>query len=347
MPKIGVIFFSARVQTPILEQSIAKMKQLERVKEYFSFTRKERISLLVLILLMSAAWFLPPVLQRSAQTTALPGDTAWFNQARQLLVFGTEADSSGGKDGYNSRPDYRDYSFDQSYSPGKSKFRGELFLFDPNTIDAAGWEMLGLREKTIQTILNYRNKGGHFYKPEDLKRVYGLFEDEYERLVPYVRIEKTADPATAEMRPERQESMKPYNSRYSPLSVDINTADTTAWVALPGIGSKLASRIVGFREKLGGFFSIQQVAETYGLADSVFQQLKPLLKLNTVQLRQLNINTAAKEELKQHPYLRWAIANAIVEYRNQHGLFSSPEDLRKISLINDELYQKLKAYITL
>ena len=60
--------------------------------------------------------------------------------------------------------------------------------------------------------------------------------------------------------------------------VNINTADTSAFIALPGIGNKLALRIVNFRDKLGGFYSIDQIGETYGLPDSVFRKIKPILK---------------------------------------------------------------------
>lgn len=60
-------------------------------------------------------------------------------------------------------------------------------------------------------------------------------------------------------------------------TIDINTADTTAFIALPGIGSKLANRIVSFRSKLGGFNSVEQIREVYGLKDSVFQLIYPML----------------------------------------------------------------------
>ena len=101
--------------------------------------------------------------------------------------------------------------------------------------------------------------------------------------------------------------------------VDVNTADTTAFVALPGIGSKLALRIVNFRDKLGGFYSVDQIAEIYGLPDSSFQRIKHLLKLDNPSIKKININTASKDEMKLHPYFKWNLANAIVEYRNQHG----------------------------
>ena len=120
-----------------------------------------------------------------------------------------------------------------------------------------------------------------------------------------------------------------------------------AFIALPGIGNKLALRIVNFRDKLGGFYSIDQIGETYGLPDSVFRKIKPFLKLETNLVKKININTATKDEMKSHPYIKWNLANAIVEYRNQHGNFSSLEDLKKISLITTEVFDKIKFYLVL
>jgi competence ComEA-like helix-hairpin-helix protein len=74
---------------------------------------------------------------------------------------------------------------------------------------------------------------------------------------------------------------------------------------------------------------------------------KPFLKLETNFVKKFNINTATKDEMKSHPYIKWNLANAIVEYRNQHGNFSSLEDLKKISLITTEVFDKIKSYLAL
>jgi len=115
---------------------------------------------------------------------------------------------------------------------------------------------------------------------------------------------------------------------------------------LPGIGSKLAARIVNFRDKLGGFYSVDQVGETYGLADSTFQKIKGSLQLSG-SVKKFNINTATKDELKIHPYIKWNLANAIVEYRNQHGAFKSLDELKNIVLIDEVTFEKIVHYLSL
>jgi len=114
---------------------------------------------------------------------------------------------------------------------------------------------------------------------------------------------------------------------------------------LPGIGNKLANRIVTFREKLGGFYKIDQVGETFALPDSTFQKIKPRLILTNNSVKQININTATIDELKTHPYIRYQIGNAIIQYRTQHGSFSSIEDIKKIVLVTDEIFNKAAPYL--
>ena len=259
------------------------------------------------------------------------------------------SDSAGTYYQQNNGDDAYPYQFDKRKSSYHENTiaKGELFYFDPNTISTSGWRKLGLRDKTIQTIEKYLSKGGHFYKPADLQKIYGLHKDEYERLAPYVRIETKISSAEEQLVPskpkEESQPAKTYTSRYS--SIDINSADTSAFISLPGIGTKLALRIVTFRDKLGGFYSVDQIGETYGLADSTFQKIKQYLKLENSSVKKININTATVDELKAHPYIKFSIANPIVAYRNEHGSFSKVEDIKKVMAVNEEVYKKIAPYL--
>lgn len=221
----------------------------------------------------------------------------------------------------------------------------ELFYFDPNTLSVDGWKKLGIREKTALTIQKYISKGGKFYKPEDIGKIWGLNEDDLKRVLPYVRIAKQDDKLIAS--PPTSEKRNFEKPKYEMQVVDVNAADTTAFIALPGIGSKLAARIVAFREKLGGFYKIEQVGETFGLADSVFQKIKHKLAVGSATVKKLNINTDPLDQLKLHPYLRYNLANAIVQYRQQHGNFRTLSDLKNIMAISPEIYTKVLPYLDL
>jgi competence ComEA-like helix-hairpin-helix protein len=200
---------------------------------------------------------------------------------------------------------------------------------------------LGLTEKTGKTIINYVSKGGKFRNPDDLARIYGLRKEVFEKLRPHVRIVDTDPPN----RVYTQKQALPAPGKERTSYVDINRADSSDWIALPGIGSKLSARIILFREKLGGFHSVSQVGETFGLPDSVFQKILPYLRQGEMVVKKLNINTATLEELSAHPYIRKFTANAIIAYRNEHGPFKQPDELKKIMLIKEEDYRKMYPYL--
>lgn len=219
---------------------------------------------------------------------------------------------------------------------------GVLFPFDPNTLDAAGWKRLGIRDRTITGILHYREKGGRFRRADDIRKIWGIPPDMRERLIPYVCIAIDAAP------PEQSGYPTPVFRKpppAAPVVIDINQADSAAWEALPGIGPSLASRIIRFREKLGGFYSIDQVAETFGLPDSVFRLIVPRLQLRQTSVQQLAINESDVSVLAAHPYIRFKLARLIVSYRLQHGNFKTPRDLLMIPACNDSLIQKLAPYL--
>ena len=275
-------------------------------------------------------------------------DTSWVAAIKRAEI---KVDSS--EDHYQNTGNENAYTF--QYDKRKSSYNendvinGELFYFDPNSTTGSEWKKLGLRDKTVKTIENYLSKGGHFYKPEDLQKIYGLRDDEYERLKPFIKIEsgisKPNDDIVLSKSKDETQPAKTYAARYS--IIDVNTADTTAFISLPGIGSKLALRIVNFRDKLGGFYAIEQVGETYGLPDSTFQKIKQYLKLDNTLVKKININTATIDELKAHPYIKFSIANPIVAYRNEHGSFSKIEDIKKVMAVTDEIYKKIAPYLTL
>ena len=311
---------------------------------YFTFTRRERIGLLVLVCLIIIIFLLPGIISNKNNNPSIQADTAWIAAAKKLEVIETEKEGKL----FNSPSRDNDITYQYDRPVTSSPVTGTLFYFDPNTIDDLAWKKLGLKDKTIHTIKNYLSKGGHFYKAEDLKKVYGLRVNDYSRLEPFIKIATgNADDKPAANKPAEYARKENETKRFSYNIIDINTADTAAFISLPGIGSKLAARIVNFREKLGGFYSIAQLGETYGLPDSSFQKIRQYLKLETVSVRKININNATLDELKAHPYIRYNIANPIIAYRNEHGSFSRIDDLKKVMAVTDEVYNKISPYLTI
>ncbi len=312
------------------------MKWREVVRDYLYFSRKDRIAVFCLVAVMAIIYALPTLLPNVGEGALPVTDTML-----QTMLKGVPGAADNNAYADDDAPHYTD----GFAAPQAARVRpGAPFYFDPNTLSAEGWQRLGLSARASKTIMNYRSKGGRFYKPEDLKKIWGLPPGFYERVAGYIRVPQQGQkksPLTYKPEPgARQEKRN--------MSIaDVNAADTSALIALPGIGSKLASRIIAFRDRLGGFYTVSQVAETYGLADSVFQKIEPFLQVDAAGIRKLNINTATNEELKLHPYIRWNLANAIVAYRAHHGDFKDLNDLKKIMLVDEQTFEKIRHYLQL
>ena len=316
------------------------MKNKKFIVDYLSFTKKETIGIVSLVILILVIFLIPllfPLLKKD-NTRKMDED---FIAAIKALKADSSKTTSYDKEYYN------DYSIREK---SKEALNFNPHPFDPNTLSESGWIQMGIKPKTAATIRNYVNKGGRFKSPEDLRKIYGLSAATVEKLLPYVTI------ALNEKDRKGQYQQSPYPSKdyasqnYKPRvisPVNINLADTTEWIALPGIGSKLSQRIIAFRDKLGGFYSVDQVGETYLLPDSTFQKIKAFLILENAPVKKININTATVDEMKAHPYLRYNLANAIVQYRGQHGDFKRVEDVKKIVIVTDEILEKVTPYLTI
>lgn len=307
------------------------------VKDYLNFTWKERWGTIILVSLILFFTTLPFFYPYFIKEETADGSNLEKEMARLRI------DSSANK----TYPKNFENEYHNDYSPSSKQVSGKaaVFFFDPNTATVADWVTLGVREKTAVTIQKYISKGGKFYKPDDIKKIWGLNKNDVQRLLPYVSIKNNR-------REYPQFEKKEYPERstsYTPRAIqktEVNLADTAAYIALPGIGSKLSQRIISFRNKLGGFHSIDQVGETYLLPDSTFQKIKLYLFISNSSIKKININTASVDEMKTHPYIRYAIANAIFQYRQQHGNYIDVEQIKKIMIIADEAYQKMAPYLS-
>ena len=312
------------------------MKWKETVKEYLTFTKKERLGVFVLATLLAFAFLVPPFYHYWRPPSVPEIDSAL---SRRLLP--PDSASTAGSGGFYPPRHYQPTRYHPSYSNTTTQ-AVERFPFDPNTASADELRRLGIPGRTIVTIQRFREHGGRFRRPGDLARIYGF----------PAALAASLDPLIT-LPPEPQRANLPSFSgpgmaRAQPVAakaLDVNEADSAAWEALPGIGPRLAARILNFRESLGGFYSIRQVAETFGLPDSVFQLIQPRLLLNNVTVRRLPVNTASLELLKAHPYIRYPLARAIILYRTEHGPFSSPEDLLKMAAATPAWLARVQPYL--
>jgi DNA uptake protein ComE-like DNA-binding protein len=135
-----------------------------------------------------------------------------------------------------------------------------------------------------------------------------------------------------------------YPVKHRPDSpVDLNHVDTTGLMSLPGIGPWYASRIVEYRERLGGYISVNQLAEIEGLPDPVLQWF---MVSDTFCIRTVAVNSETLTGLRRHPYINFYQARAIIELRNQHGNLKGPERFSLLEEFSDQDLKRLKPYLS-
>ncbi len=301
------------------------MNWKDRFREYFSFTSTEKRGILVWAFLMILLIFLP--FARRLWSPAWVPDTGTLEAALQDFEDSRQAFPSSGNE--HGKPLER---YDTI----------QLFPFDPNRNSYEDWLALGLTARQALTADHYLQSGGRFNSPESLKKIYGLEPGQYELLAPYIRIRR--DPARAEAEPG-EEAFQPEVQAPALQILEINSSDSIDLLALPGIGPVLASRMVRYRELLGGYYSTGQLKEVYGLTDSLVSSWGDRVRFDTSRLRKIDLNQAGYRDLFTHPYLDFYQARALVRYRETMGSFSSPEEILKNRLLPDSVFRKLEPYL--
>lgn len=192
-------------------------------------------------------------------------------------------------------------------------------------------------------------------EPEDLMAI-GISEDRARHLWQTIRsgkryrsfeeLSREAGVDTAQLARIISKSSFGYdrNERESPKIIELNQTDTSALIALPGIGSKTALRIIRYRDALGGFISSGQILETFGVDTVTLKKLMPRFSVNASMVRKLEINRADEKQLEAHPYISDRQARVIVAYRQQHGNMK-PEDLEKIKVISPAQRLRMLPYL--
>lgn len=304
-----------------------KFKQI--IRDYFSFTKNERIGLIVLIVLIIL-----------------------FFAANQLIFY-FETPSVADKEKF--------FSYLEEINQANLQNQKELVLFDfdPNVIDSVALDSLDLPDRVKSNLLKYRKSGGHFYNPDEIQKIYGMNDSIYESIFPYVKIqmqepEFIAESVTDERKisnesfdgneiiltRDRESTEKPAN-----IVIEINTASADEFKSLYGIGDVLSERIVKYRELLGGFYSTNQLTEVYGLSPEVVESITDQLRVDTTILKKININFADKDQLAAHPYIDWDEAQAIQDYKDKIGFINELNQLNDDSVIDMVIFSKIRHYL--
>lgn len=224
--------------------------------------------------------------------------------------------------------------------------RRKLSAFDPNTADSTLLLSLGLQPWQVRSIYRYRAKGGIYRQPSDFTRLYGLTVKQYKELLPYIHISDEYKPAaevygrTDAVRSGRDTLRYPVKLQPGQY-VTLDDADTASLRKVPGIGRYYASRIVRYRNDLGGYVSVAQLSEIEGIPEAALSYFR----VTGGAVRKLNLNRLTLNELKHHPYINFYQARRIIDYRRLKGPLHSIDDLRLLKDFSQRDIERLRPYV--
>lgn len=292
------------------------------MERLFYFTKTERQGIIVLVVLVIGAYAIPRLLQAFSQ----PEKT---NPAEQVKAEKEYSDFISSVKKLKPGKKYPDYTNNRS-SAVHPKKEIRLATFDPNMADSTTFLSLGLPSWMASNILRYRNRQGRFRRPEDFRKIYGLTEEQYRTLLPYIRIaEEPISPDTSRLLVVQATAQHDTLMKYHPgIIIDLNQADTTELKKIPGIGSRIAQSIVNRRRLLGGFYQIEQLEEIR----LKVEKLRSWFSVDATQIHRININKASVERMMHHPYINFYQAKVIAEYRKKKGKL---RDLKQLALYEE------------
>lgn len=205
-------------------------------------------------------------------------------------------------------------------------------FFDPNTADKEQLEYFGFSNFQISNLTGYRNSGGVFRSEADLLKIYGIDSVFFSGIEKHIEINEV----------KRKENKQPEEITF----VEINSADSAGLVKLKGIGPSYASRILKYKNLLGGYYNKKQLLEIYHFREETYIQIQNLILIDTLLIKPLRLNFADYPELLRHPYLNKMHVEAILARRETKGAFKNISELQELQEMDAGTFTKIRPYIT-
>ncbi len=300
-------------------------------KDLFYFTKTERQGIIVLVVLVIGTFSVPQLFQLFFPAEENNPEEEKFEKEYDKFMASLKEVKRSSK--YTKKPTL-------PYPKREIK----LSVFDPNTADSITFLTLGLPSWMAKNILHYRERQGKFRHPEDFRKIYGLTEEQYQTLLPYIQITEKVIPKDTTQLLTIQKVQRDTLFKYqSGTIIDLNQADTTELKKIPGIGSGIARMIVNYRNRLGFFYRIEQLQDIHLKVD----RLRPWFSIDTALIHRININKASTEQMMRHPYINYYQAKVINEHRKKKGSLKSLKELTLYEEFTPADFERISPYICL
>jgi competence protein ComEA len=319
----------------------------KNLTEYFYYTRGERNGAIVLVTLAFTFLIVLNVLPSLLKSNEKKYDHSFFEKEITAFQAAMPLETVDNTEGVStSRPN-----------------NSALFIFDPNTATVEEFIQLGISPKVATIIQHYREKGGRFFKKEDLTKIYGLKPDIYNRIEQFIEIKNDR---TRFEKGFKNDFSKPFEEAQNVVVHDIkvfpfdpNTASENELLTL-GIDEKVVKNLLKFREKNGKFYKNEDLKKIYGFSEIDYMRLEKYIQLpnsqrfdkdskpidlkrkeGTIPLQPIDVNTANIEQWLEIRGIGRTFASRIVEHREKLGGYTSLEQLKEIHGLPDSTYQSI------
>lgn len=206
----------------------------------------------------------------------------------------------------------------------------KVYPFNPNFItDYKGYK-LGMSVEEIDRLLAFRKENKYINSAKEFQEVTHVSDSLLKVIAPYFKFSDWVKNKKKD-NPNSYNRQSGFAVKEKAVFIDINNATQEDLIKIYGIGEVISLRILKFKESLGGFVSMEQINDVWGLSPEVIEKLNFRFKVfKQPDIKKIDVNNASLKELAQFPYFRYALAKEIVTYRSMNGDIKNREDLRKI-----------------
>ena len=287
------------------------------IKSYFKFSSEQRLGIFVLfaiIISVQLAYFFTDF---SSVSNDSPEKEKWLSLQSQI----------------------------DSLKQEKLDYVPKMYPFNPNFISDYKGYKLGMSVSEIDRLLAFRKQNKYVNSPEEFQAVTKVSDSLLNAISPYFKF-----PDWVKNKKEFKEYKKYPNSAFVKkekiVIIDINQATQEDLIKIYGIGEAISLRILKFKENLGGFVSMEQMKDVWGLSPEVIENLNSHFKVSALpDVKKVDINNASIKELSQFPYFNYQIARQIVTFRSMNGDFKNVDDLTKIKGLSIEKANIIALYL--
>lgn len=272
------------------------------IKSYFKFSQGQHLGIFLLFTLIIASQIAYFFTDFSSFSNDSPEKEKWLSLQSQI----------------------------DSMKQDKLNYVPKIYPFNPNFItDYKGYK-LGMSVPEIDRLLAFRKQKKYVNSPEEFQAVTKISDSLLNAISPYFKF-----PDWVKNKKEFKDYKKFANTAFAKkekvVIIDINQATQEDLIKIYGIGEAISLRILKFKENLGGFVSMEQMKDVWGLSPEVIENLNTHFKVSAIpNLRKVDINNASIKELSQFPYFNYQQAKQIVTFRSMNGDFKNVDDLTKI-----------------